>query len=168
MNNHEVAFENWTQKGASGKMPKLLMVGGALLADCAAMFCLFLAQVDTDTVAQAASAVEEIVILENFKLASWCVVGAMAGAFLSIFIFPPEGSAKAITRKLAFKFAVSLVGGVLLTPAGVRSLGYPTDPDYLFFAAGIAAFTSVSLLHRVTPKVEQLFDAVFPSREKRS
>lgn len=115
-------------------------------------------------------------VYEDRRLTSMCLVGAMAGAFMAIAIWPsstslvegttPEERAasrvaneKVAMRMLSLKFGVSLFSGCTLTPMLIAWRGWEINTDIVLGTSTIIATSFVYITHKALPIIEKLLEA---------
>lgn len=115
-------------------------------------------------------------VYEDRRLTSMCVVGAMAGAFMAIAIWPvaaapvegntPEERAcdrankeKAVLRMLSLKFGVSMFSGCTLTPMIMTWRQWELNTDLVLGTATLVSASFVYLIHKMHPIVDKLFQS---------
>lgn len=92
-------------------------------------------------------------ILDNERLRSVCVLGAIGGAILNLGIYP---SPKPGIGPMAWKFTASVLCGVVLTPMMVRWTGVTPNFDTLAFTSFMMAISGVGLVVKLIPAVQRL------------
>lgn len=96
-------------------------------------------------------------IWDKSQLRIFCILGSLAGAFLSIALFPPKDGGTNMQRKLAIKFLASGICGVLFTPMFIRWMGLKVDVDSVLCISGIVAISGVSIVSSIMPAIERRF-----------
>ena len=115
-------------------------------------------------------------VYEDRHLTSMCLVGAMAGAFMSIYLWPGKATKvdgetideraasrsrieKLATQRLCLKFGVSLFSGCTLTPMIMSWRGWELNSDLVLGTSTIVASTFVYLVHRFQPVIDRISEA---------
>jgi hypothetical protein len=115
-------------------------------------------------------------VYEDRHLTSMCLVGAMAGAFMAIYLWPgkslevvgdtPDERAvsrarneKLAAQRLCLKFGVSLFSGCTLTPMIMSWRGWELNSDLVLGTSTIVAGTFVYIVHRLQPVVDRMSEA---------
>ena len=115
-------------------------------------------------------------VYEDRHLTSMCLVGAMAGAFMAIYLWPsaalevtgdtPEERAasraineKLSTQRLCLKFGVSLFSGCTFTPMIMSWRGWELNSDWVLGTSTIVAGSFVYVVHRFQPVLDRMSEA---------
>lgn len=94
-------------------------------------------------------------LLNDARLTGLCVLGAVAGAFLAISIWPPKNYTQANQlRSLGAKFGASMISGATFTPAIIRAADWPIDADVVLAVSTGVAMVAVAVIHAVVPILE--------------
>lgn len=120
--------------------------------------------------------VKSLRVYEDRRLTSMCLVGAMAGAFIAIAIWPvaaapvegttPEEIAcdkakkeREVLRMLSLKFGVSMFSGCTLTPMIMTWRGWELNTDLVLGTSTLVSASFVYLIHKMHPIVEKVFQS---------
>lgn len=115
-------------------------------------------------------------VYEDRHLTSMCLVGAMAGAFMSIYLWPgsllqvtgetleERAASRAVneklsTQRLCLKFGVSLFSGCTLTPMIMAWKGWELNSDLVLGISTVVAGTFVYIVHRLQPIIDRVSEA---------
>lgn len=90
-------------------------------------------------------------ILDKGQMRLWCIIGSVMGAFLAIAILPSRESQGNYHRRLALKFASSMILGAGVAPILIRWRGYPVDSDVLIFVSMTVALLAVGTISAAYP-----------------
>lgn len=135
----------------------LSALGTALLPDCTHI---------ATTTAELAKEVQEaantvsvsVNVLDNAKLFSICLCGAIGGGLMSVLIFPLP-----TTKALAAKFVASSIAAILFAPMTAQWLGWLRS-DFLLAVSGGVALVSWTVLQVTVPVVTR-FSGWFTERK---
>lgn len=95
---------------------------------------------------------QSVAIWDKAQLRIWCLIGSMMGAFLAIAVIPsPNALVGNYHRRLAMKFASSMILGVAITPIVIRWRGWPVDTDVVMAASCGVAMLAVGTLSALYP-----------------
>lgn len=95
-------------------------------------------------------------LLDDTKLTALCILGAIAGAFLAVALWPPqEDTDTNKMRRLAAKFGSSMIAGATFTPMIIRWSKWSCDADVVLATSTGVAMLSVAILHATVPLVER-------------
>ena len=99
-----------------------------------------------------------VVIYTDMQMMGACVLGSVAGAALSILMFPgsnPDKTGPQWRREDAIKFLCALIGGVGFAPMIMRVASIPHDLTYLVPLSIATAFFFVTSVHKLMPLMER-------------
>lgn len=121
-------------------------------------------------------AAKSLRVYEDRRLTSMCLVGAMAGAFMAIAIWPVAGTPvegntpeeraedrakkeKAVLRMLSLKFGVSMFSGCTFTPMIMTWRQWELNTDLVLGTATLVSATFVYAIHKMHPIIDKLFQS---------
>lgn len=111
----------------------------------------------------------EVELLNDTRLVTLCVIGAIAGAFLAVAIWAPASTAtdQAKVRSLTAKFGASMIAGANFTPVIIRLMDWPCSSDVVLGVSTAVAMVAVAFLHSVIPVIEKAWSALVVFRLKK-
>ena len=123
---------------------------------------LFAAAVTESAAASAIAVMPDLDVYADARLAAFCVIGSILGAFLSIAIFTPTHDTEAnLTRRLAWKFFASLFMGLGLTPIVMEWRGYTLTASHVIGSSMVTAMLGVMVVHFGLPGIKALVKSWF-------
>lgn len=96
-----------------------------------------------------------VVIMDNVKLRSFSIVGAVLGAVLSVSVLMGRD---ATTRNVLMQFSGATIAGVVFTPMFLRYWAVGLDTDSVLGGAALVAMLSTITLHKLVPFYERWLD----------
>lgn len=93
-------------------------------------------------------------VIENWRLRLYCIIGALGGGWLSVWMFPPP---KDGIRPFAGKFSCSAIASIMFSPALMRKFGIPLDPDFILAASGCFGLVAWALIQLGVPLILRIF-----------
>lgn len=105
-----------------------------------------LEQLSQDNIEVAASAT--ISILDNVLLRSWCMIGAIVGAWIFMVLAP---SKEPTLHRLASRFVASAASGIIITPTIIHFAKWPAQVDTVAGLACVVAMCALGVLEKVLP-----------------
>lgn len=107
-------------------------------------------------------------IIDDQTLRLVCISGSLAGAVVSVLAFPTVSklSNSYDLRKMAGKFLVSTIVGVLATPILFRWFHIPYDVDFVLGTSAAVSLVSWMVLQGVVPRIEKLIISKVPKVEE--
>lgn len=95
-------------------------------------------------------------VLDDTRLTALCILGAIAGAFLAVALWPPqEDTDTNKMRRLAAKFGSSMIAGATFTPMIIRWSKWSCDADVVLATSTGVAMLSVAIIHATVPLIEK-------------
>lgn len=99
-----------------------------------------------------------IVIMDNLKLRSFSIVGAVLGAVLSVSVLMDRETS---TRNVLMQFSGATIAGIVFTPMFLRYWAVSLDTDSVLGGAALVAMLSTITLHKLVPLYERWLDRKF-------
>jgi len=107
-----------------------------------------------------------LAIFDDFRLATWCIVGSFLGMLLSIIVLPPRlQESKNFYAKMFTKYGGPFVVGATFVPGLVQYFQI-RSPDYIVPLAAMVAICGISLLHATIPRIQRGWTQFFDKQAK--
>ncbi len=115
----------------------------------------------------AAVALPSMELYDDGRLAAFCIMGSILGAFLAISVFTPDKDTEInLTRRLAMKFSASLILGLTMTPMLMEYRAITLTPSHVIAVATFVATIGTMAVHFGAPAVKGVVAAIVKSMSK--